>query len=238
VNIQAPKNSGSNNFNYKGHFSTVMMAVVDAHLRFRLLTVGSYGRESDAGIYSSSGLADAIDRNTLKIPDDRRIICPMSETAVPYVFISDEGFPLKERNLRPYPGLAQQVLPKERRIYNYRLSRARRTVESAFGLLAARWRVFHRRINASEEKVDNIIKASVVLHNFLSSANTRNRNATTLALDPTAITDIEALGPSLSAGRCRAGADAVSIREAFMQYFNSPDGYHDCPWQEASIGLK
>ena len=52
-------------------------------------------------------------------------------TAVPYVFIADEAFPLKEYLMRPFPG--PQTNDDCKRIYNYHLSRARRVVENAFG---------------------------------------------------------------------------------------------------------
>lgn len=60
-------------------------------------------------------------------------------------------------------------------IYNiyiyYRLARARRIVESAFGILANRFRILLNPINLSVDKVEQITLSCVVLHNFVINEN-------------------------------------------------------------------
>ncbi|KAK0156284.1 Protein ALP1-like [Merluccius polli] len=78
--------------------------------------------------------------------------------------VGDAAFPLKLYLMRPYPG---QNLTHQKRIFNYRLSRARMVVENAFGILSSRWRVLHRRINLHPQNVDTLVLAACILHNFL-----------------------------------------------------------------------
>ena len=77
---------------------------------------------------------------------------------MPSVLVGDDIFPLKPWLMKPYPG---KNLTVEERIYNYRLSRARRTIENTFGILAAKWRIFRGPIKAKPEKIEDIIKATV-----------------------------------------------------------------------------
>ena len=61
---------------------------------------------------------------------------------ISYTFLADEAFPLKRWLMRPIPGASAKT--HSQKVYNYRLSRARRTIENAFGILVARWRVLKR----------------------------------------------------------------------------------------------
>ena len=143
INMQAPARSGSLFFNYKKFFSIVLMAICNANYEFILVDIGDTGRNSDGGVFANSIMGNAIQQNTLNIPDPEKIYETNME--FPYVFVGDDAFPLKENIMKPFP---REVIRIVERIYNYRLSRARRIIENAFGILAARFRVFRRPIIA------------------------------------------------------------------------------------------
>lgn len=100
IEIVAPSNSGSNFVNYKRTFSVVLLTLVDAHYKFIAVDIGSYGKNSDGGIFASSKLGKALDNGTLNIPENKGL--PGTNTAAPYVIIGDSAFPLKRNIMRSY----------------------------------------------------------------------------------------------------------------------------------------
>ncbi|XP_071645996.1 uncharacterized protein [Temnothorax longispinosus] len=117
MRIQAPRNSGSNFFNYKQFFSMVMMATCDAQYKFTWVDVGQFGSISDGGVWANTDFADDLASGNVSLPDPSPI--PGKERPFPYVFVGDEAFPLTEYMMRPYP---RRTLTDENRIFNYRLS--------------------------------------------------------------------------------------------------------------------
>ena len=69
----------------------VLLAVCDAHYRFIMVDIGDAGRHSDGGILPNS-----------KLPPDGPL--HGTSTLVPYVFVGDESFPLKNHMIHSYPG--------------------------------------------------------------------------------------------------------------------------------------
>ena len=122
-----PPNSGSYYLNYKHYFSIVLLAIVDADYKFLLVDVGCNGRVADGGVYRNSKINSAFEENLLNVPDPKPL--PGCSTVTPYMIVADDAFPLKTYIQKPY---SQVGLTKEKRIFNYRLSRARRVVENAF----------------------------------------------------------------------------------------------------------
>ena len=157
VVIQAPPSCGSEFYNYKGTHSIILMAICDANYCFTLVDIGDNGRHSDGGVFVNSSLGQALESNQLQLPSPVPI--PGSITTTPYTFVGDAAFPLKTYMQRPYPG---RNLDDKKRIFNYRLSRAKRTIENTFGILAARWRIFHRPIHAHPDKVTATAVRSIV----------------------------------------------------------------------------
>ena len=166
IAIRAPAHSGSLYHNYKHFYSIVMLAVVDANYKFILVDVCSNGRACDAGVYAKSDISAALENGTLHIPPPRSL--PGRINDVSYVLLGDEAFPLKTFLMKPYPS---KVLTDYERIYNYRLSRARRVSENAFGILVNRFRVLDKYIHLCPTKCTSITNACIVLHNFLLSKN-------------------------------------------------------------------
>ena len=135
--ITAPWNSGSLYFNYKGTFSLVLMALVDADYRFIYVDIGDYGSNTAGSVFKNSLFGQAFVNGQL--PAKQLPNFPEGGI-LPHCIVADEAFPLCIDLMRPYPrGCAEHRLPKEQQIFNYRLSHARRIVENAFGILAQRW---------------------------------------------------------------------------------------------------
>lgn len=162
VHIRNPAKSGSLYYNYKSRFSIVLLAVCDADCKFVCVDIGQYGGISDSGVLRSSEFGKALFEDRLHIPADKTL--PNSTKKFPHFFAADEAFPLCNHIMRPYGGKNRTL---EERIFNARISRARQTIERAFGILVSVWRVLEKQINGKVENVDSIVKATIVLHNFL-----------------------------------------------------------------------
>ena len=236
IQIKQPKNSGSYYFNYKGMFSIVLLALVDANYKFIYIDVGCNGRISDGGVYRNSSLSNAIDRNLLGIPPPRKI----GDYLLPYVIVGDDAFPLKQNLMKPYPF---RGLSKAKRVTNYRISRARRVSENVFGIMCNRFRAFLSAMQLSVGNVEKVTLASCVLHNFL-------RDKIASRYTPPGSFDIEDLENGVVnegewrndsndlrsiefAGSNNCSFEAKRIRDDFCEYFNSEIG--SVEWQDKFV---
>ncbi|XP_069813762.1 uncharacterized protein [Dendropsophus ebraccatus] len=219
VRVQQPPHSGSRFYNYKKFFSVVLMAVADAHCRFVAIDVGAYGSTGDSRVLQSSQIGLQILRAGERLPADQPL--PGTTDPVPFVMVSDEAFPLLSNLLRPYP---RRELDTRKRIFNFRLSRARRVVECTFGIMTSQWRVLTTTIKLDVQTVDNIIKACCVLHNFT------RRNI----LDEIVEGQQACLDPAVNWQLDHPSNLVVSTRDLFADYFMSSEGA--VPWQYSCVG--
>lgn len=83
------------------------------------------------------------------------------EDIIDVVFLTNVAFKMNEYS---YPGTN---LGERKTNFNYRLSRARRVIENAFGILTARWRILKTTLGMLPRNVDKIVNATIVLHNFV-----------------------------------------------------------------------
>lgn len=224
IRIIKPQHTGSQYYNYKHFYSIVLLAICDANYNFIDIDVGCYGKSADSTINEYSEWTKKIKQGNYNIPNPR----PINDNGVPipFTFIGDEGFALSEHLQRPYAG---KFLPREKRIYNYRLTRARRFIECTFGLLSNKFKIFNRPLNVSVEFSVDIVKACCVLHNFIRKRDGYNFSHTLTIAGLEHWRNGESL---ISIGR-RSQITGTAIRSIFTDYFNSEEGA--VPWQNSKI---
>ena len=93
------------------------MAVADANYKFIFCDYGSFGHQSDGGIFDRTAFRKALDAGTLNLPDDE--LLPGTNHLSPYFFLGDSAFPLLPHLQKPFPG--ENTDDESKRIYNYRL---------------------------------------------------------------------------------------------------------------------
>ena len=236
IRLRNPSGAGSLYFNYKKFFSMVLFALVDSEYRFMFLDVGAIGSECDAGIFAQTQLRKLVEDKMARIPGPKPL--PGTEDLCDYYFIGDDAFPLRHYLMKPFPSRA---LAHKERIYNYRLSRARRTVENAFGILANRFRVFHTSICLKPDNAEKVTIAACILHNML---RTRKIGSTSVGdyINQQTNDVVDGLWrgderfgndlPPRNSGR--NGTDyALKQRELLRDYMNSEAG--SVSWQEKMI---
>lgn len=235
VAMRQPRGGGSRYYNYKGYHSIILMALVDADYKFLWVDVGTAGSTSDCAIFNNTELKEMFEEDRIGVPAPDPL--PHDDKPTPYFIIGDDAFPLRTWLMKPF---SQRHLDHDRRIFNYRLSRARRIVENAFGILGNRFGCLLTHMRQQPRTVTTITEACVCLHNVMRLRYPGQQNA---------IMDQEAPDHRVVPGAWRdqrnmedmndvalgnqATARAKVQRLYLTHYVNSEVG--SVPWQEKAI---
>lgn len=217
IAITQPYGSGSFFFNYKKFHSMVLLGICNANYEFIYVHFGTNGRISDGGVIENTEFYKKLKSRQLNIP-------PKSQrNHLPFVFVADEAFALRPDLLKPFN---VKVLDDRKRIFNYRLSRARRIIENAFGILVNRFGVLDSTFKMSLGSIEDVVLACCVLHNFLRKNIPNNYT-------PPGSIDVEdedhsiqeglrenLTGIALSSSK-NASENAKESRELFTEFFNT-----------------
>ncbi|XP_022910414.2 uncharacterized protein [Onthophagus taurus] len=221
--IEAPQHSGSNYFCYKKHFSIVLLALVDANKKFIAVDVGAFGKNSDARIFQNSNMGQSLREGNFNMPPPK----PLPDgNNLPHVIVGDEAFPLCTYLMRPY-SRDDVKGNEEKKIFNYRLSRARNTVENAFGLLVRKFRLFEHKLHMSRDHTVTIILAICALHNFL-----REDICYWSKNDHVRLSDMRGI-KNMRGARGNIRTTALAVRNTFKDYFCSEVG--SVEWQRRRV---
>lgn len=219
IRLIQPDNSGSSFFNYKKYHSMVLMAWTDADYKFIYIDVGAYGGSCDSSVFKNSNMGIRLEENSLNIPNERILPHDNNGKNMPFYLLADDAFGLSNNILRPY---SKRNLSYEKKVYNYRHTRARRMVECTFGILANKWRIFHRGLDVNLDFAESIIKTCCVLHNLVRIKDGIQFKDTFYdAPLENIISHGDNRGRNLTGG--------TNVRQYLTSYFVSPQG--SVPWQ-------
>lgn len=200
------------------------------------MDIGAYGQRSDGGIFTHSVIGQSFHNKQMNLPEPEPITS--DGQSLPYVLVGDEAFQLSDYLLRPYPG--RENLTQDKIIFNYRLSRARRTIENTFGVLVNIWKILRQPIICDVKKTMRIVQAIICLHNWLRLQDVEeNQYVPSSMIDqdgPNGFipgswrkhTEASALRDITKCGTNNSSRQAKRIREEFCQYFNNEGAV---PWQ-------
>lgn len=198
------------------------MAICDSNYSFRVINVGSYGKESDCNVFKMTPFGKKLYADKVNFPSDCCLPGDDQGVPQPFILVADEAFALYKNVLRPFPG---RTLNDERRIFNYRLSRARRYIECSFGIMSEKFRVFLTSMLVEPTFAVKITKACCVLHNFVRRRDGFNFEDSLTCL-------MESIAERRGVGNCQS--NAKDVREYFVKYVN--DSSHAFSWQNTIIG--
>ena len=202
-----------------------------------MVDIGSAGRQSDGRLFNNSALGIAIENKSLNFLQPKPISGLHENKKFPYTFVADETVLLIPHMTRPYPRRGELNLWET--IFNYRLSRGKRVIESTFGNLVSRFRNLHRPIIVHVNNAKFITKAAVNLHNFLmiSSAfdflDQENGSVAMPGQWCREVADMQGFVQHNNYGSIDFTRIATEVRDNFKDYFNSVQG--SVPWQDKVV---
>ena len=186
----------------------------DADYNVIWLDVGGEGSCGDAGVFEASGAKQALENNSLNFPAPEPLY--FAGRSVPFFGAGDNAYPQRTYLMTPYYGLH---LTLAMRIFNYRLSRARRVIENVFGIMAHKWRCILGCFQQKPEVVGWIVQTAACLHNLqrlrYDYASSRNDYD---YIDEQGI---------FQAGRWRADAPAIAAMNVQPGYGNGASGLRE-----------
>ena len=201
------------------------------------MDVGASGSASDATIFNDCELISGIIDGTIALPPPEPL--PGDDTPTDYFFIGDDAFPLKTWLMKPYTRAT--IDDDEQRIFNYRLCRARRLVENAFGILANRFQFLLGTCSQPPGTVTKMVLAACCLHNLMRIRYPQVQNQLLDREDALfnvvpgewrrANRELDGLVQTWKTGR--EALRPKALRDYLKKYYSNPIG--SVPWQDRMI---
>jgi len=125
---------------------------------FTDISVGQPGKHHDSHVLQTSPIFEKASNGQLFPP----WMDKFDGVTVPLYLVGDPAYPLSNWLMKGFPGGG---VSQEQEHFNYRLSRARMTIECAFGRLKGRWRCLLKTLDLQVRNVPDVVSACCILHN-------------------------------------------------------------------------
>ena len=216
IPIIAPTENHADYINRKGYHSIVMQAVVDSGYLFRDVVVGWPGSVHDARVLSNSHLYQLGNEGKLfsgGLSED------INGTIINPLLLGDPAYPLLPWIMKPYPETPD--ISASYKNFNFRLSRARMTVENTFGCWKGRFRRFLKKVDMHVSNVTLAVAASCILHNLCEISHEEILDEWLVDVRPSDAADHQ--------NECQIAdllvrADSSNVRDALAEFFMSDAG--------------
>ncbi|XP_034473575.1 uncharacterized protein LOC117780980 [Drosophila innubila] len=154
---------------YKGANDIILLASCDTNLNFTCIDIATVTDAVDNQLHwhydFGSQLLDLQLVNILPPEPLQSGKDQKDQENFVYTFIADSSFPMREHLITPYKS---RYLDFDQFHFNRHLSRALAgSIDKAFNLLLSRWRLLSQPLRQSPSNAEKIVRAAVVLHNFV-----------------------------------------------------------------------
>lgn len=163
IKKKTPIQSGPDYFSRLQQHDVVVQAVADREKRFLDVAAGFPGNMHDSRVLRNSSLYRQITNNELLLGPAVRV----GAREIKPLLLGDSAYPLSSWLLKPFH---EGTNDPEEINFNKELSRARVSVECAFGILKGRWRILQKQLDSDIAFTNQISIACCVLHNFCIEA--------------------------------------------------------------------
>lgn len=224
VTIWAPSHTGPEDLNYQGSFSMVLLTLVASDFSF-MYADALQSQNTDYEVLKRSDLWQKICSNSLNLPPKAPI--PGENHDLPFVFLTDGAFPLKNVVMKPFLGHHPPGSPEN--VFDQLLLQSQAVADNAFGILSSVFKVLLKPITLEPKKCSVILRSCLLLHNFLIKSDSSKD-----IYCPPGTVDTYFDGELMSQGSwrhenqdhflplqslpCAPDDDAVQIRMIFLEY--------------------
>ncbi|XP_055678093.1 putative nuclease HARBI1 [Lutzomyia longipalpis] len=196
VMIKEPRYRPEEYLNYRNSHSVLLRLTCDAHGNFIHATIGQ----------------------EIQLEDDEEEIAQL-KGEFPLHWVGDGSYEATERIITPYRRIN---LTEQEQNYNMQLTLGLNVLERSLAAIVNRFRAMQGKVNAyptegglREGHADLIIKATIVLHNFINHTADRDTPRVSTAMPPNSAIFDQAPNTKTSS----ASRDAQELRDSLRDYF-------------------